>query len=98
MIESPAMKQQSALPCLLLALVLTPTACATQITPLKPRTAATPEIHQLEVGTGTNAFVIMGARPILVDTGWGKSTEKVERALRECGVALRDLALIVLTH
>ncbi len=66
--------------------------------PLRPRSAATPEIRQLDVGGGTNAFVIMGARPILVDTGWGAKTDVLLRALARIAVAPRDLALIVLTH
>src|SRR5581483_7201726 len=66
--------------------------------PLRVRTAAAPEIRQLDVGSGTNAFVVMGARPILVDTGWGASPQKLEKALARIQVAPRDLALIVLTH
>jgi glyoxylase-like metal-dependent hydrolase (beta-lactamase superfamily II) len=66
--------------------------------PLTPRSPAAPEIRQLDVGGGTNAFVVMGARPILVDTGWGAKTDLVLRALERISVAPRDLALIVLTH
>src|SRR5207244_3277863 len=66
--------------------------------PLTPKTAAAPEIRQLDVGSGTNAFVVMGTRPMLVDTGWGQSTKKIERALHDLGLDPRDLALIVLTH
>ena len=72
--------------------------CGAHEPPLRARTAAAPEVRRLDVGTGTNAYVVMGARPILVDTGWGKSTEKLERALARIAVAPRDLALIVLTH
>jgi glyoxylase-like metal-dependent hydrolase (beta-lactamase superfamily II) len=66
--------------------------------PLRPRSPADPEVRQLDVGTGTNAYLVMGARPILVDTGWGAKSAKVERAIARAGVAPRDLALIVLTH
>ncbi len=68
--------------------------------PLVPRTASSPEVRQLDAGRGTNAFVVMGARPILVDAGWGmpSSTEQLVRALRRIAVEPRDLALIVLTH
>jgi len=66
--------------------------------PLVPRTPEAPEVRQLDVGRGTNAFVVMGARPILVDTGWGDTSDELERALGRIGVAPRDLALIVLTH
>jgi glyoxylase-like metal-dependent hydrolase (beta-lactamase superfamily II) len=79
------------------ALLLELAACG-HVEPLGARTAATPEIRAIDVGTGTNAYVVMGARPILVDTGWGASTEKLEKGLAALGVAPRDLALIVLTH
>ncbi len=72
--------------------------CAGRVAPLRPRTAAAPEIRQLDVGTGTNAYVVMGTRPILVDTGWGKSSAKLEHQLATIGVDPRALALIVLTH
>jgi hydroxyacylglutathione hydrolase len=67
-------------------------------TPLLQHTPSTPEIRQLEVGGGANAFVVMGARPILIDTGWGATPEKLERALAQIAVKPHDLALIVLTH
>jgi glyoxylase-like metal-dependent hydrolase (beta-lactamase superfamily II) len=66
--------------------------------PLRPRTAAQPEVRPLDVGTGTHAYVVMGERPILVDTGWGARTDKVIAALHAISVEPRDLALIVLTH
>jgi glyoxylase-like metal-dependent hydrolase (beta-lactamase superfamily II) len=80
-----------------LLIVLIVAGCAPPA-PLRPRTAADPEVRQLDVGTGTNAFLVMGERPILVDTGWGASSAKIERAIARAGVAPRDLALIVLTH
>lgn len=66
--------------------------------PLTTRTAEAPEVRQLDVGRGTNAFVVMGARPILVDSGWGVGSDELLRALGRAGVAPRELALIVLTH
>lgn len=81
-----------------LALVLALLGCAAPPGPLRPRSAADPEIRQIDVGTGTNAYVVMGARPILVDTGWGASTRKLEKALGKLGLDPHDLQLIVLTH
>ena len=72
--------------------------CAGHPEPLRPHTAAHPVVRQIDVGTSTNAFVVMGARPILVDTGWGGSTEKLEAALHALEVDPGTLALIVLTH
>ena len=74
-------------------------ACATKAAaPMPARTAATPEIHSIAAGTGTNAFLVMGERPILVDTGWGGRTDNIEEGLAELGVDPHRLALIVLTH
>ena len=72
-------------------------ACAHE-PPLQPGSAAAPQIRALDVGRGTNAYVVMGARPILVDTGWGDQSDRLLRALARAGVAPRDLALVVLTH
>lgn len=72
--------------------------CGTTPVVLRPKTAAAPEVRQLDVGRGTNAYVVMGTAPILVDTGWGSSTEKLETALSQIGIAPKDLRLIVLTH
>jgi glyoxylase-like metal-dependent hydrolase (beta-lactamase superfamily II) len=55
-------------------------------------------VERIDVGTATNAYLVMGARPILVDTGWPGSPPWIESALAERGVALSSLALIVLTH
>ena len=71
--------------------------CA-HLPPLAPRAPSSPEVRALDVGSGTHAYLVMGARPILVDTGWGASTKAIERALARAGVAPRSLALIVLTH
>lgn len=81
-----------------LAIVLAAGGCSTAPEPLGPHSATDPTIRQLDVGSGTNAFVIMGARPILVDTGWGDSTDQLENQLAKLGVHPHHLALIVLTH
>jgi glyoxylase-like metal-dependent hydrolase (beta-lactamase superfamily II) len=73
-------------------------AACTHEPPLLLRSAATPEVRQLDVGGGTNAFVVMGERPILVDSGWGAQTDVLLRALERISVRPRDLGLIVLTH
>jgi glyoxylase-like metal-dependent hydrolase (beta-lactamase superfamily II) len=77
--------------------LLTVAGCA-HPAPLSPRAPSQPEVRQLAAGRGTNVFVVMGARPILVDTGWGDGVAKVEKALRDSGVDPRALALVVLTH
>lgn len=82
----------------LAALALLVAAGCAGLPPLQPRTPESPEVRTLDVGTGTHAYVVMGARPILVDTGWGGRTDVVEEALAKAGVRPRDLALIVLTH
>ena len=79
-------------------LLLTVCGCATQREVLKPSTAAAPVIRQLDVGRGTNAYVVMGTGPILIDTGWGNSTQKLQAALLRIGVDAKELRLIVLTH
>jgi glyoxylase-like metal-dependent hydrolase (beta-lactamase superfamily II) len=72
--------------------------CA-HVEPLVPHIeGAAPEVRAIPVGTGTYAYVVMGARPILVDTGWGKSTKKLERGLAKLEIDPKSLALIVLTH
>jgi hydroxyacylglutathione hydrolase len=80
-----------------LAVALAIAGCATQ-RHLVRQAANQPLVVQLDVGSGTNAFVIMGERPILVDTGWGDSPEALEEALADVGVRPDDLALVVLTH
>ena len=46
----------------------------------------------------SNAYLIAGDRPVLVDTGSPGETNKIAQALAQAGVALPDLALIVHTH
>lgn len=45
-----------------------------------------------------NAYLLQGARPILVDTGSPGDLPAIRRHLAAVGVALTDLALILLTH
>lgn len=59
--------------------------------------AADPQIWQIGLGI-SNAYLIKGARPILVDTGWKATTTKLERALERLEVKPKELALIVVTH
>jgi glyoxylase-like metal-dependent hydrolase (beta-lactamase superfamily II) len=66
--------------------------------PLTAQTPTTPIIRRIDVGTGTNAYVVMGARPILVDSGWASSPKTVEEALRKMGLEPSAISLIVLTH
>jgi glyoxylase-like metal-dependent hydrolase (beta-lactamase superfamily II) len=71
--------------------------CA-HLPPLRPSSAEAPLVRQIDAGRGTNAFVVMGARPILVDTGWGDGADALARELKRAGIEPRDLSLIVLTH
>ncbi len=59
--------------------------------------AENPTIWKIDLGI-SNAYVIQGARPILVDAGWPATTRKLERAIGSLGIDLHALALIVLTH
>lgn len=45
-----------------------------------------------------NAYLVQGVRPILVDTGAPGDAVRIAAALQKVGVALTDLALILLTH
>ncbi|MFO0578493.1 MAG: MBL fold metallo-hydrolase [Polyangia bacterium] len=56
-----------------------------------------PEIWRIDLGI-SNAYLIRGARPVLVDSGWGASLEKLEQALHKLGIERGGLGLIVLTH
>jgi glyoxylase-like metal-dependent hydrolase (beta-lactamase superfamily II) len=84
----------------LLVLGLAIVGCGGPETQLTTRTAAAPEIRAIDVGRGTNAYVVMGAKPILVDTGWAmeSSKKKLVEGLEALGVKPKDLMLIVLTH
>ncbi len=46
----------------------------------------------------SNAYLILGDRPVLVDTGSPNETEVIRRNLRNSNVEFSDLALILHTH
>jgi glyoxylase-like metal-dependent hydrolase (beta-lactamase superfamily II) len=46
----------------------------------------------------SNAFLVKGERPVLIDTGCPGDADRLVRALAEEGVAVRDLSLILHTH
>ena len=46
----------------------------------------------------SNAYLLVGERPVLVDAGSKGEVDKIERAMKGHGIAPRDLALIVHTH
>jgi glyoxylase-like metal-dependent hydrolase (beta-lactamase superfamily II) len=54
-------------------------------------------IIQIRLGF-SNAYLVLGQRPILVDTGNPGEVEPLQRAMAQHGVAARDLALILHTH
>jgi hydroxyacylglutathione hydrolase len=54
-------------------------------------------IVQIRLGL-SNAFLVRGDRPVLVDTGRPKDAAILAKVLREEGVDVADLALIVHTH
>jgi glyoxylase-like metal-dependent hydrolase (beta-lactamase superfamily II) len=64
--------------------------------PVAPEIAR-PEIWRIDLGI-SNAYLIRGARPVLVDTGWGATADKLEKALHKLGIERGGLGLIVLTH
>lgn len=46
----------------------------------------------------SNAFLLLGERPVLVDTGSPGEQHKIARAVESAGVDLDEIALILLTH
>lgn len=54
-------------------------------------------IHPLRLRY-SNAFLVVGARPILVDTGSRGDAAKIAAGCAAAGVKIRDLALILHTH
>ena len=54
-------------------------------------------IQQIPLGL-SNAFLISGQRPVLVDSGRPKDAAKIVAALKRYNVAVEDLALILHTH
>ena len=55
------------------------------------------KIHRFKLSI-SNAYLIQGERPILVDTGSPSDFERLRAKLREQQVEFRDLGLIVHTH
>ena len=45
-----------------------------------------------------NSFILVGERPIIVDTGMPGSAPKILAALEGAGFAPRDVSLILITH
>ena len=64
---------------------------------LVPRTRVV-EIDCGPGGLAVKAYLLMGAHPVLVDTGVTGSSDHILAALAREGYVPRDLALIVLTH
>jgi glyoxylase-like metal-dependent hydrolase (beta-lactamase superfamily II) len=56
-----------------------------------------PTIHHLHFPT-SNAFLLMGAKPILIDSGSPGNLPALEKKLQAIGIALADIALLILTH
>jgi glyoxylase-like metal-dependent hydrolase (beta-lactamase superfamily II) len=54
-------------------------------------------IHPLRLRY-SNAYLLVGERPILVDTGSRGDAPRIEAALAAVGVTLRDLSLVLHTH
>ncbi len=55
------------------------------------------EIHQLKLRL-SNAYLILGEKPILVDTGSPGDTEAIRSKLKALDIRFSDLAMIVHTH
>lgn len=56
-----------------------------------------PVIHHLSLPK-SNAFLLMGNRPILIDSGSPGDLPALERELQKAGVRLGEIELLVLTH
>jgi len=56
-----------------------------------------PAIHKLRLSL-SNAFLVLGDRPVLVDAGSPGEADKIVAKLAKLGVAPGDLSLILLTH
>ena len=55
------------------------------------------QIHQLKLSV-SNAYLLIGTRPVLVDTGSPKDFELLRSKLRNHGIEFKDLSLIAHTH
>lgn len=54
-------------------------------------------IHQLKLRI-SNAYLVVGTKAILVDTGCPGDADRIVRAVERHGVALRDIAAVIHTH
>ncbi len=54
-------------------------------------------IHHIPLSK-SNAFLLMGDRPILIDSGSPGDLPALERNLQKMGVRLAEIALLILTH
>lgn len=54
-------------------------------------------IHHLRLSK-SNAFLLMGSKPILIDSGSPGDLPALEKSLQKVNVALADIALLILTH
>lgn len=70
---------------------------ATQTTHSSVRLGVAMKIMLLRLRV-SNAYLLVGRRPILVDTGTAKDTETIRSNLRAHNVEFSDLALIIHTH
>jgi hydroxyacylglutathione hydrolase len=46
----------------------------------------------------SNAYLVRGDRPVLIDTGVPGEADAIQRALRQAGIGVADLSLIIHTH
>ena len=49
-------------------------------------------------GAISNCYLLLGERPVLVDTGAPGDLKRILAALKHAGIAPKDLSLILLTH
>ncbi|MCA9241127.1 MAG: MBL fold metallo-hydrolase [Planctomycetales bacterium] len=56
-----------------------------------------PNIHSIRLSL-SNAFLVIGERPVLVDAGSPGEERKIVAAIERAGVRLADISVILLTH
>lgn len=56
-----------------------------------------PSLHRLSLSK-SNAFLLMGDKPILIDSGSPGDLPTLERKLKKIGVRLAEIKLLILTH
>jgi glyoxylase-like metal-dependent hydrolase (beta-lactamase superfamily II) len=54
-------------------------------------------VHRLRLSK-SNAFLLMGGKPILIDSGSPGDLPALEKTLQKLNVALADIALLIVTH